>query len=179
VRGRVTSRDNTKRSKFLGRHVRAVCTGAARFLPSSSPNSRRSVNLLRSFEPPSGRGCWSPAGGTLGVAPRFDTRTRNPAPKRAPRRRRLTELIDDQPIGASPNEKTNGNLVGRTAPLRGRSWWKTIDRALEAGQAPCSVARRYAGLNRKALTRHRDVRSAATCVTKSRILSARSTRRKA
>jgi hypothetical protein len=32
----------------------------------------------------------------------------------------------------------------------------TIDRALAAGQASRSVVRRYAGLNRKALTRHRD-----------------------
>ena len=32
----------------------------------------------------------------------------------------------------------------------------TIDRALQLGQAPRSVRRRYAGLNRKALTRHRD-----------------------
>jgi hypothetical protein len=37
--------------------------------------------------------CWRP-GPLWGGAPRFDTRTRNPAPKRAPRRR-LTELIDD------------------------------------------------------------------------------------
>ena len=32
----------------------------------------------------------------------------------------------------------------------------TIDNALRIGQAPRSVRRRYAGLNRKALTRHRD-----------------------
>jgi hypothetical protein len=32
----------------------------------------------------------------------------------------------------------------------------TIDRALQMGQAPRSVRRPYAGLNRKALTRHRD-----------------------
>ena len=32
----------------------------------------------------------------------------------------------------------------------------TIDRALSLGQAPRSVVRRYAGLNRKALARHRD-----------------------
>ena len=120
-----------------------------------------------------------PAGGTWGVAPRFDTRTRNPAPKRAPRRRRLTELIDDRTIGAATNEETNGNPVGGTAPLRSRSWWKTIDRALEAGQAPRSVVRRYAGLNRKALTRHRDGCLAATCVAKAGMLSGRSTRRKA
>jgi hypothetical protein len=33
----------------------------------------------------------------------------------------------------------------------------TIDRALEMGQAPRSIIRRYANLGRKALTRHRDV----------------------
>jgi hypothetical protein len=33
---------------------------------------------------------------------------------------------------------------------------KTIDRALEIGQAPRSIVRRYAGLNRKALQKHRD-----------------------
>jgi hypothetical protein len=32
----------------------------------------------------------------------------------------------------------------------------TIDRALRAGQAPRSIVRRYAGLNRNAVTRHRD-----------------------
>jgi hypothetical protein len=32
---------------------------------------------------------------------------------------------------------------------------KTIDRALKIGQAPRSVVRRYAGLSRKALQRHR------------------------
>jgi hypothetical protein len=32
----------------------------------------------------------------------------------------------------------------------------TIDRALGIGQAPRSILRRYAGLNRKALQRHRD-----------------------
>jgi hypothetical protein len=65
------------------------------------------------------------------------------------------------------------------APSRGRSWWKTIDRALEAGQAPRSVVRRYAELNRKALTRHRDGCLAATFATKSGMMSGRSTRRKA
>jgi hypothetical protein len=87
-------------------------------------------------------------------------------------------LIDDQPIGAAPNEETNGNPVGGTAPLRSRSWWKTIDRALEASQAPRSVVHRYAGLDRKALTRHRDGCLAATFVAKAGMLSARSTRRK-
>jgi hypothetical protein len=178
VRGRVTSRDNTGRSGFLGRHARVVWTGATRFLPSSSPNSRRSIKLLRSFEPSSGRGYWSPARGTCGGAPRFDTRTRNPVPKRAPRRR-LTGLIDDRPIGATTDEETNGNPVGGTAPSRSRSWWKTIDRALEAGQAPRCVVRRYAELNRKALTHHLDGYLAATCVAKAGMLSARSTRRKA
>jgi hypothetical protein len=33
---------------------------------------------------------------------------------------------------------------------------KTIDRALEIGQAPRSIVRRYAGLNRKALQKHGD-----------------------
>ena len=33
---------------------------------------------------------------------------------------------------------------------------RTIDNALRGGQAPRSVRRRYAGLNRKALTHHRD-----------------------
>jgi hypothetical protein len=33
---------------------------------------------------------------------------------------------------------------------------RTIDNALRGGQAPRSVVRRYSGLNRKALTRHRD-----------------------
>ena len=178
MRGRVTSRDNTERSGFLGRHARVVWTGATRFLASSSPSSRRSMNLLRSFEPPSSRGSAAPAGGTLGVAPRFDTRTGKPTPKRAPRRR-LTELIDDQPIGATPNEETNGNPVGGSATLRSRSWWKSIDRALEAGQAPRSVVRRYAGLNRKAFTRSRDGCLAATYVAKSGMMSGRSTRRKA
>jgi len=107
--------------------------------------------------------------------PWFDTRTRNPAPKRAPRRR-LTELIDDQPIGAATNKETNGNLVGGTAPLRSRSWWKTIDRALEASQEPRSVVRRYAGVNRKALTRPWDGCLAETYVTKAGMLSERSTR---
>ena len=32
----------------------------------------------------------------------------------------------------------------------------TIDRALSLGQAPRSVVRRYAGLSRKAVQRHRD-----------------------
>ncbi len=32
----------------------------------------------------------------------------------------------------------------------------TIDRALAMGQAPRSIIRRYAGLSRKALVRHRD-----------------------
>jgi hypothetical protein len=88
-------------------------------------------------------------------------------------------LIDDQPIGAATNKETNGNLVGGTAPLRSRSWWKTIDRALEAGQEPRSVVRHYAGLDRKALTRHRDGYLAATSVAKAGMLSACSTRRKA
>jgi hypothetical protein len=86
-------------------------------------------------------------------------------------------LIDDQPIGAATNDETNGNLVGRTAPSRGRSWWKTIDRALEAGQAPRSVVRRYAGLDRKALTRHRDGYLAATSVAKAGMMPKRSTTR--
>jgi len=54
-----------------------------------------------------------------------------------------------------------------------------VDRAFGAGQAPRPVVRRYAGLNRKALTRHRDVRLVATSVAKAGMLSARSTRRKA
>jgi hypothetical protein len=33
---------------------------------------------------------------------------------------------------------------------------RVIDNALRIGQAPRSVVRRYAGLNRRALTRHRD-----------------------
>jgi hypothetical protein len=33
---------------------------------------------------------------------------------------------------------------------------KTIHRALGIGQAPRSIRRRYAGLNRRALARHRD-----------------------
>ena len=32
----------------------------------------------------------------------------------------------------------------------------TIDNALRIGQAPRSIIRRYAGLSRKAVTRHRD-----------------------
>jgi hypothetical protein len=86
-------------------------------------------------------------------------------------------LIEDQPIGAAPNEETNGNLVGGSATLRSRTWWKTIDRALEAGQAPRSVVRRYAGANRKALTRPRDERLDATDVAKAGNASVRSTRR--
>ncbi len=31
-----------------------------------------------------------------------------------------------------------------------------IDRALGIGQTPCSIVRRYAGLSRKAIQRHRD-----------------------
>ncbi len=117
--------------------------------------------------------------GIWGGAPRFDTRTGKPTPKRAPRRR-LTELIDDRPIGgAATNEETNGNPVGGSAPLKSRSWRKTIDRALEAGQAPRSVVRRYAGPNRKALTRHRDGCLVATFVVKAGMPSGRSTRRKA
>jgi hypothetical protein len=108
----------------------------------------------------------------------FDTRTRNPAPKRAPKRRRLTELIDDRPIGgAATDEETNGNPVGASAPSRSRSWWKAIDRALKVGQAPRSVVRCYAGPNRKALTRPRDERLAATDVAKAGNVSGRSTRR--
>jgi hypothetical protein len=110
------------------------------------------------------------------VAPRFDTRTGKPTPKRAPRRR-LTELIDDRPIGAATNEETNRNPASGTAPSRSRSWWKTIDRALEAGQAPRSVVRRYAGLDRKALTRHRDGYLAATSVAKAGMVPKRSTTR--
>jgi hypothetical protein len=93
-------------------------------------------------------------------------------------RRRLTELIDDRPIGgAATNEETNRNPAGGTAPLRSRSWWKTIDRALEAGQAPRSVVRHYAGPNRKALTRPRGERLPATFVAKAGNASGRSTRR--
>ncbi len=54
-----------------------------------------------------------------------------------------------------------------------------VDRALTVGQAPRPVVRRYAGLNTKALTRHRDVRLAATYVAKAGMMSERSTRRKA
>ena len=85
-------------------------------------------------------------------------------------------MFDDQPIGAATNKETNGNLVGGTAPLRSRSWWKTIDRALEASQEPRSVGRRYAGVNRKALTRPWDGCLAETYVTKAGMLSERSTR---
>ena len=52
-----------------------------------------------------------------------------------------------------------------------------VDRALAVGQAPRSVVRRYAGLNRKALTRHRDVCLAATSVAKAGMVPRRSTRR--
>jgi hypothetical protein len=86
-------------------------------------------------------------------------------------------LIDDQPIGAATNEETNGNPVGGSAPLRSRSWRKTIDRALKVGQALRSVVRRYAGPNRKALTRPRDERLDATDVAKAGNASVRSTRR--
>jgi hypothetical protein len=89
-------------------------------------------------------------------------------------------LIDDRPIGgAAVNEETNGNPASGTAPSRSRSWRKTIDRGLEAGQEPRSVVRRYAGLDRKALTRHRDGYLVATFVAKAGMLSGRSTRRKA
>jgi hypothetical protein len=88
-------------------------------------------------------------------------------------------LIDDRPIGAATNEETNGNPASGTAPLRSRSWWKTMDRALEAGQEPGSVVRRYAGLDRKALTRYRDGGFVATFVAKVGMLSGRSTGRKA
>jgi hypothetical protein len=88
-------------------------------------------------------------------------------------------LIDDRPIGAATDEETGGNPVGGTAPLRSRSWWKTVDRALETGQVPRPVVRCYAGLNRKALTCHRDGCLAATSVAKAGILSERSTRREA
>jgi hypothetical protein len=55
-----------------------------------------------------------------------------------------------------------------------------VDRALlGVGQAPRPVARRYAGLDRKALTPHRDACHAATSVAKAGMLSGRSTRRKA
>ena len=88
-------------------------------------------------------------------------------------------MIDDRPIGAATNEETNVNPASETAPLRSRSWWKTVDRAPEAGQAPRSVVRRYAGPNRKALTRHQDGCLVATFVAKAGMLSGRSTRRKA
>jgi hypothetical protein len=52
-----------------------------------------------------------------------------------------------------------------------------MDRALEAGQEPGSVVRRYAGLDRKALTRYRDERLDATDVAKAGNTSGRSTRR--
>jgi hypothetical protein len=51
-----------------------------------------------------------------------------------------------------------------------------VDRALTVGQAPRTVVRRYAGLNRKALTRPRDGCLAETYVTKAGMLSERSTR---
>ena len=52
-----------------------------------------------------------------------------------------------------------------------------VDRALAVGQAPRSAVRRYAGPNRKALTRPRDERLAATDVAKAGNASGRSTRR--
>jgi hypothetical protein len=60
--------------------------------------------------------------------------------------------------------------------LRSRSRWKTIDRALEAGQAFRSVVRRYDGANRKTLTRPGYERLAGTDVAKAGNASGRSTR---
>ena len=44
----------------------------------------------------------------------------------------------------------------KPCPARSHPERSTIDRALQLGQAPRSVRRRHAGLNRKVLTRHRD-----------------------
>jgi hypothetical protein len=76
--------------------------------------------------------------------------------------------------GALGFDTRTGNPVPpRTLSVGGR---KTIDLVLQAGQAPRPVVRRYAGLNRKALTRPRDGCLAETYVTKAGMLSERSTR---
>ena len=44
----------------------------------------------------------------------------------------------------------------KTCPVCAHVERSTIDRALAIGQAPRSIVRRYAGLSRKAVQRHRD-----------------------
>jgi len=44
----------------------------------------------------------------------------------------------------------------KPCPACGHPEKATIDNALRIGQAPRSIIRRYAGLSRKAVTRHRD-----------------------
>ncbi len=51
---------------------------------------------------------------------------------------------------------TIGAMQRKPCPACSHPERKTINRALAIGQAPRSVRRRYAGLNRKALQMHRD-----------------------
>lgn len=51
-----------------------------------------------------------------------------------------------------------GRTVGGACKVCAHVERATIDRALVAGQSPRSIVRRYAALNRKAVTRHRDER---------------------
>ena len=47
-------------------------------------------------------------------------------------------------------------MPSRNCPACGHPERATVDKALAVGQAPRSIVRRYPGLTRKAVARHRD-----------------------